>query len=204
MGWFIALAIVVLLAIMPLGVSVKYDSDGPLVRIIAGLVRLTVFPLKRKLDDKEKKSKPKKKKEPKQRKQTAKPAKASGGKITDFLPLVTVAFDFLRDFKWKLRVNRLELKVILAGGDPCDLAINYGKASAALGNLVPQLERFFVIKKRDMEIECDFEAGETLVIARVDITITLGRLISLGVRYGIRGLRTYLNIMKMRKGGNVK
>ena len=30
MGWWIALGILVLLAIIPIGVLVKYDEDGPL------------------------------------------------------------------------------------------------------------------------------------------------------------------------------
>ena len=96
----------------------------------------------------------------------------------------------------------LEVNLVLAGGDPCDLATNSGKAWAALGNLRPRLERLFVIKKRDLEVECDFTSDETLITARLDITITLGRLIALAVRYGIRALREFLKIMKLRKGGN--
>mgnify|MGYP006992093196 CR=1 FL=1 len=48
MGWLIAFMIVFLLAILPLGASVKYNSDGPLVRIIAGPIRFKVFPVKKK------------------------------------------------------------------------------------------------------------------------------------------------------------
>ena len=57
MGWLITFAILFLLAILPLGASVKYNADGPLVRIIAGPVRFTVFPLKKK-EKKPKKEKP--------------------------------------------------------------------------------------------------------------------------------------------------
>ena len=127
-----------------------------------------------------------------------------GGSILDFLPLVQVALDFLGEFRRKLRVNRLELKLILAADDPCDLAVNYGRAWAAVGNLFPLLERAFVIKKRDVEVECDFTSEETLVIARLDLTITLGRLLSLAVRYGIRALREFLKIKNIRKGGALK
>ena len=113
-------------------------------------------------------------------------------------------FDFLGDFRRKLRVNRLELKIILGGGDPCDLAVNYGKAWAAMGNLIPQLERAFVIKKRDTEVECDFTASSTTVLARLDLTITLARMFSMGVRHAIHGLREFMKINKLRKGGAVK
>ena len=42
---------------------------------------------------------------------------------------------------------------------------------------------------------------KTLVTARVDISITLGRLMSLLVCYGIRALRQYMKITDKRKGG---
>lgn len=207
MGWIITFLILFLLAILPLGASICYDEDGLVIKVIGGPVRFTVFPMRRK-----KKAKPKDK--PKQEKtdaptaSEAAPAKPAaetkqkkGGSLLDFLPLVKIAVEFLGDFRRKLRLNHLELKLILAGGDPCDLAVNYGRAWAALGNLLPMLERFFEIKKRDLEIECDFVGEETLIQARLDISITLGRIISLAVVYGIRALITFLKIMKKRKGG---
>lgn len=123
--------------------------------------------------------------------------------MRDFQPFVKLALDLLGDFRRKLRINELYLRLILAGGDPCDLAVNYGRTWAALGNLMPQLERLFVIKKRDVEVECDFTASETLVIARVDMTITLGSVLALAVTYGIRALKEFLS-MKKRKGGAEK
>lgn len=204
MGWLIALAIIVLLGILPLGVSAKYDSGGPLVRLIAGPFRIVVFPSKKK-EKSAKKQKPAKEKPstPAKPKQTSKKEK-SGGSFADFFPLVDAVLDFLGElFCRKLRVNVLKMKLILAGDDPCDLAVNYGRAWAALGNLVPQLERFFVIKKRDMQVECDFTGDKTLIEAQLDLTITVGRLLSLGVRYGIRVLREFLKIVKIRKGGAV-
>lgn len=199
MGWLITAGVLILLAILPLGVSVCYDSLGLRIRAAIGPVRFQVFPGKKK----DKKPEAEKEEKPKKEKQTAekKPTEKKGGSLKDFLPLVRVALDFLTSFRQKLRVNRLELKLILAGGDPADLAQNYGKAWAALGNLMPQLERFFVIKKRDLEVECDFVAVDTVIIARLDITITLGRLLGLAAVYGFRGVREFLKLMKIRKGG---
>ena len=207
MGWLIAFAVIFLLAILPLGASVNYDANGPLVKVIAGPVRFTVFPRKKKVKaEKPKKAADKNAEGAADNAAQEKPAekKQKGGSLLDFLPLVQVALDLLGDFGRKLRVDRLDLKLIMAADDPCDLAINYGRAWAAAGNLFPLLERTFVIKKRNIEVECDFTASEMLVIARLDLTITLGRLIALVVRYGLRGLREYLNILKLRKGGAVK
>ena len=197
MGWVIALGVLLLLTILPLGVSARYDSDGPLVKLIAGPVRVKLYPGK-KGEKKEEKKKPAKKAATGKKTSSQ---KKKGGSFSDFLPLVNLVLDFLDSFRWKLRVNRMEMKLIMAADDPCDLAVNYGKAWAALGNLLPVLERQLVIKKRDLEVECDFEANTTLIIARVDLTITLGRLLSLVVVHGIRILREYLNIVKTRKGG---
>ena len=202
MGWLIAAGVLALLAVLPLGVTAIYSEDGPVARLIVGPIRVQVYPSKGK-KDKEEKEKEEKDAKPKTAKgKTEKKADTKkGGSFRDFLPLVKLLMELLGDFRRKLRVKRLELRLIMAGDDPSNLAINYGKAWAALGNLMPQLERVFVIKKRDVEVECDFTSNKTLIFARLDLTITLGRLLSLGVYHGVRILRQYLTIMKTRKGG---
>ena len=249
MGWWIALAILVGLAVLPLGVSVKYNADGVWLAIVAGPVRIQILPAKKKVK-KPKKEKPQKEKKPKKQKVPKVPKKAAaekpaskpaaapkvppqvplekkypdldkkprrvprkapepekpeqGGSWTDFLSLIPVVLDFLNDFRRKLRVNRLDLKLILASGDPCDLAVNYGKVWAAVGNFMPQLERFLKIQKRNIDIECDFLASETKVIARLDLTITLGRILAAVFKFAFRALVEFLKIMKKRKGGAAK
>ncbi len=213
MCWLIALGVLAVLAVLPLGVSGKYNADGPQAAVILGPVRFSVFPRQNR-GKKEKKrdavSDSREKEEsplpqaPQPPEEKSASQKERGGSVADFLPLVKTALDLLGDFRRKLRVNRLEGKLILAGSDPCDLAISYGRAWAALGNLIPQLERLFVIKKRNLEVECDFTASQTVIIVRLDISITLGRLLALAARYGIRALREFLSIQKKRKGGAVK
>ena len=221
MGWLIALGIVLLLAVLPVGVRIRYDSEGILVKVIAGPVRMTVFPLPKK-EKKEKKKPTKEKKKPSGKKKKSgssgsgtkeslpeppkppEPPKEKGGSLLDFLPLVRIALDFLGDFRRKLRLNNLYLRLIMAADDPCDLAVNYGRAWAAVGNLLPQLEKWFVIQKRDVEVECDFEASQVLVIACLDLTITVGRLLTAAVKFAVRALIEYLKIKKKRKGGAVK
>ena len=205
-GWLITFVILFLLAILPLGVSAKYDAAGVLVRLIAGPAKITLISGKKK--EKKEKPTPKEKKVKKPAAKTATPMepakdKDAGGPITDFLPLLQVALDLLNDFRRKLRVDRLEAKIIMAGDDPCDLAVGYGRAWAALGNLWPRLEEFLVIKKRDVQIECDFTADNTVIWARVDLTITLGRLLALVAVNGFKAIKEYLKITNKRKGGNV-
>ena len=215
MGWLITLLIITALAILPLGASIIYDEDGAVIHVIAGPVKIKVFPLPKKDKKPEKVKKPKKEKtssknQQKSNKQTqtsgkteTEAKKKKGGPITDFLPLVKVLLKFLDGFRRKLRLNVLELKLIMAADDPCDLAVNYGKAWAAVGNLMPQLERVFVIQKRNIEVECDFTADKTLVIARLDLTITLGRILGLVFLLIGRAIVELIKIVLKRKGGAV-
>lgn len=208
MGWLITLGILALLAILPLGAAMQYHSDGFFLDVIAGPVRIPILPKKKKDPNKKEKKKEKNKKSKTDKKGKGESGgekkKKKGGPITDFLPLVKTVLDLLNTFRKKLRIKRLDLKLIMAADDPCDLAINYGRANAAMGNLMPQLERCFAIKKRNVEIECDFEAAQTLIIARADVTITLGWLLGIVVFYGVRGLKQFLQIKNKRKGGASK
>ena len=191
MGWIIALAVLLLIGILPIGVNAVYDANGAAVRLIAGPFRFSVYPQN------------KKKKQKTQKKKTKEIEETSdkGGNYKDFLPIIRLVLNLLVDLRRKIRINNLLLKIVLCGDDPCDLAVNYGRAWAALGNLMPHLERTFVIKKRDLEVECDFLAEKTTVLANVDITITVAGLFGLGFRHGFKIIKEYLNIMNKRKGG---
>lgn len=202
MGWLIALVLLAALALLPLGVSARYDALGPVVRLIAGPLRIRLYPRKKK--DKKPKQEKEKKQPARQPSQAAAQEEKKGGSWKDFLPLIQVALDFLGDFRKKLRIDRLEVKLILAGDDPADLAVNYGRAWTALGNLWPRLEDLFVIRKRDVQVECDFTSDETVIFARADMTITLGRMLVLGVRYGIRALKEFMKLRNQSKGGAAK
>ena len=208
MGWYITLGILLILAILPLGVRVKYDEDGFLIKLIAGPVRITLLPRpkKKKEDTKKDKKSGKKTASGKTSSKTSGKGtaqKKKGGNLTDFLPLVQMLLGYLNDFRRRLRVNVLEMKLIMAADDPCDLAVNYGKAWAAVGNLMPQLERVFVIRKRNVQVECDFTETKTKVIANLKMTISLGRLLVITLPFAFRALAEFLKIMNKRKGGAV-
>ena len=206
MGWLIALGILIFLGILPLGISFRYGSEGAVVRALVGPVQWKVFPAKKKEPKPKKETKTKEKtKKTAQKPAKQKPAeekpKEKGGPISDFLPLVYVALDLLADFPRLFRIHRLDANVILGGSDPADLGENYGKINAVLGNLWPRLEETFVIRRRDIKLQCDFESTETKITARLDISVTIGRLLGFTFRHGTKALREFLKIMKKRKGG---
>ncbi len=282
MGWWIALGILTLLAILPLGVALDYDEAGLRAALSVGPVRIRLLPQRKKSardgekqPHKVKKSKKKKQpdypppelhispdpanpekvqaivlqswppdmKRPEKRllyllangqdtgktveltaenkwsatvpglepgregeeisytltDRKPKGRKTAGGGLKEFLPLIRLALDLLQALRRKLRVNELMLHLSLAGDDPCDLALLYGRTWAAVGNLMPQLERFLVIRKRDIQVQCDFTGSKSTVQAAIHITMTLGRMLWLALYFGLRAIKIYIQTFKRNK-----
>ncbi len=201
MCWIFVLAGIAILAALPLGVSLRYDEEGVRISLAVWKLRIRLYPLRKKP-----KTRPQKSKKSTIKKQKAAPkssAPKKDGKWTDFLPLLKVLWDFLGKFRRKLHVDVLEVRLVLAGDDPCDLAENYGRAWAAVGNLMPRLERLITLGKRDIQVLCDFTATQTCVTARADLTIRLGSAVAMVLVLLFRGLSEYLRILNKRKGGAV-
>ena len=217
MGWLIFWGILLLILLLPIGASLFYDAAGVRVLVIAGPVRFTVFPMKKK----EQKKSPEKTEKQDPKKETSDPVPAvskpektalpeapkppqpqeeKGGSLTDFLPLVELGLKFVGEFFHKtLHIDVLYLKLTMAGDDPADLAINYGRTWTALGTLWPYVDRMFTINKRDIQVQCDFEANQPLVNARVDITLNLARLLGLILGYAVRIGWKFLRILNAQK-----
>ena len=199
-AFLIVLGVLSLLAILPLGGAVRYDGGGARAYLVLGPIKLLLYPRKAKeskpKNKKEKKPKPAREKAPEPQ---SKEKESAGGSVKKFIPFVKLGLSFLNELRWKLRVNRLDLKVVLAAEDPADLALSYAGANAALGSLWPLLEQSLRIRKRNVSVQCDFEAEQTLVFANVKITITLGRTLALAVKYGIRALIQFMKLKKQEK-----
>lgn len=229
MLWLIIPGILLLLCLLPLGIGAVYGKQGPKVYLIIWKVKIPLYPRKPQKPKKEntpekpsgkpirQKNKqetvqPEGEKPPEEAKQEASPAKdkkpSEGAKQEEDAPwdfeklksLLHLIVPFLGDLRRKIRITWLQGYLLLAGGDPCDLAVNYGRAWAALGNLQALLSWAFVIKRQDLQVGCDFAGENTLFYGRADITITLGRLLGLVLRYGWKLLKS----TKMKKGGGVK
>ena len=211
MGWGIFFVCLLVLAWLPLGIRVRYGEAGFEARVIAGPVKITLFPRKKRkkkpktTDSSEKtteettKASSEKKRPKTETTGKDEPGMQSGGSLERFVPWIRLGLDFLGALRRKIRLDNLYLHVVLAGDDPCDLAVNYGRAWAAVGDLLPKLERIFVIRKRDIQVDCDFTAEKITVAARGDMTMTLGRTLCLGTIYGIRALKIFLTMK--REGG---
>ena len=203
MTWWMTLLVIVLVLFLigciPVGVDAGYSPEGYYVKLKIWLLRFTLLPRPEKPT--QKKKKPAKKAEKAEK--TAAPEKekkkssfVSGG-LDGIFSLVQLGCDVLGDLRRKLRVEKLTLHVCF-GGDAAKAAINYGRAWAAIGALTPVLDRVFVIRERDICPELCYEQEGMTVEARLVMTITIGRVLSLALRAGVKFLKFIAN---NKKGG---
>ncbi len=198
MGWLVGAAALSILLVLPLRLFAKYDPSGAGVSVKIGPKSFILYPK----SPAGRISKHEKGALNTGERSTSNPDDNNiSSSFSDFMPLIRTILELLNDIRKKIRVDYLELRLILANDDPSVLGINYGKAWAVIGSIIPQLENVFQIKKRNVDVSCDFTSMQTIVFARADVSITLGRVLWLTVIYGIKALKQRFKLMNQRKGG---
>lgn len=171
----ITLGVLLLISIMPVGVRAVFDGTLS-VYLTFFHAPLRIYPGKKKSAKKQKKNKP----HPEQKQKTG----GSPAQLSEYLRLATRLLGKLRR---KLLVRELTLHAIFGGKDP---ALNYGRAWAAIGSIMPIFEQLFRIKKRDVGAYCSEEEPAIRIYARAHATMTVAGLLHLA----IHALRGYLKI----------
>ena len=182
-GWIIlaaVLALILLISQIRLGGHAFYGPDGIKAVIIAGVIRIQVFPPVEK--------KAKKEKRPKAEKPQPESGKGNVGRFMDLLPVVAEAAGAL---KRRIRIDRLKLSVIWGAEDPASAAIGYGRANALLGIVWPLVDNNFNVKKCDLKADVDYGRTVPEITAEAAITMTVAQLISLITIYGTKLLTSW-------------
>lgn len=192
------LAALGLIGCIPVGVTAVYDERGPRADAVAGPFRIRLYPRPAREEPapKQKASKQKKAQET----QSAAEKPPLGGKLPLFRELIGLVLEAQSALRNKLRIRELTLHLTVGGkgDDPAQAAILYGSAWAAIGNLLPLLERAFRIENRDIAPQVDFTTPETTIYVKATAVISVGAILRMGVYYGLRGLTIY---RKHKKGG---
>lgn len=213
-GWIIAAVIAALIAgivFLPIGFVATYDGRELLAWRILGPVKTKIYPSPKKQRERKKKTKRNEIEELVQEvEQLAADLDISTDSFTtreglsDLLMLLKIVLVFLNELRMVIPVRQLQLKVALGGDDPAEVALAYGATWAAVGSLYPLLENFLIIKKRDIDISCDFDSGESSVYAKAVLYMPLHRWVRLLTsQSGLPVVREYLDI-NLRKGGIIK
>lgn len=194
----IAALILLLLALLPLGVRVRYDLDGLFAALKVGPFFFQLFPAK-----KEKKSKTPGRAKRRKPKQADDHPKRGGSLalVKGCLPLIKPALEGVRK---RLTIAHLTLHVIWAAPDPADAAMGYGAANATLGILWPVFYQNFKIRDYALGVDVDFDAIQPALYAKADLTMTVFQILTLALPLLFKFIKIYRAVNAAPKGETVK
>lgn len=201
----ILLALLLVLSLIRIGGLVEYSESGLTVKARLGSLKFTLYPRPPKEKKEQKKKKAKKKPAPTEKKGQAKQPKEEkappeGGKAELLLRFLPLACEAAGKFRRKLRIDRLNLDFIAAGGlDAASGALQFGRASAAMGTATALLENSFQVKDMHLRTNVDFSLTEPVVSLNAALSLTIGQCVCLGVWVGLRALKIVLSCRKEQK-----
>lgn len=184
--WILAVVavLIVILLMLPAGVSVFYDEQRTLVRVQVAWIRFVVYPRPaEKPTDKKKTAKS-------QKTGQNKPAPKPGMRnIQDFRPFVSLALELADSLRRRVVVKFLKIHVRYGGKDAAEAAIHYGRAWAILGTVTPLLAAAVEIQKEDIQAIYQENTNAMTVMLEAVLTLRIGQCLALAFRYGLRGLK---------------
>lgn len=187
----VILAFLVVIAYVKVGITVLWNNALTL-RLMIGPFRFTLSPGKRQS------SGPKDKSNTPGRKSSRKREKKS-----PWLQVLLSNWEELLCFAGRVLrtpvLNPLVLKVTFGGEDPAESALNYGRAWAAIGAIMPLAENSFRIGRREIDVEYDRTASGISVYAKVSLSLRFGQCVRLVVSALILVLRFYRQMKQSEK-----
>lgn len=208
-GWIVLLIILGLLLtvlLTPAGVRFTYDQGEMSLDVRFGPIRRRIFPGKEKPEKPEKEKKPGKKrqkppkgeKEKKEEKEKPPKAKISREQILYALEkLPPILGRALGGTRRRVRIKPLKVHLLVAGPDPADTAVLYGKLEAALLAFLPVLRRAVHIRDEDIRLFLDFSQEQMDCIAELGAALRPWDLLAVGGRAGISLLRWFQGFRRL-------
>ena len=204
----ILLALILLLQI-PVRVRASYGQGDLALWVRFGPVKLQLFPRPEKAEKPEKKpkkedegpeKKPQKEKKKKAKKEKPKKPKARINREQIFYALEKlppILGRALRRTGKSIRIEPLKVWLLVAGSDPADTAVLYGRLEAALAAGLPVLRRVVRIRDEDIRLYLDFTEQQMDCIADVGIALKPWSLVTMGVRALGSLIKWYLGFRKL-------
>ena len=186
------LALLLLLAWMPVGVRAGYCGDLR-VQVRVGPLHFTVYPSEKAGKSRKKSQRNGGKDHTAADAEQKKPFRLPNRRQLAYTAdtLLPVLWGVLGRMGRRLRIPFLRLHVTFGGEDPADTAALYGKAQAAAGTVLPALEELICIGETDVRMKTDYQADCTEVCVDTAIEIRLGALAVAGCA-ALRGVTAWL------------
>ena len=213
------LVLLLLVLLLPARVRVVLRQEKFFLWVGLGPFRLRLLPWKEKKPKKQKKSEKPEEAKPQKREtppspppQAARPGEAagpapqirkekestpvSGGMekldIPYIMDLIHLGLSAMEQFRRALRVDRFLLDCAIATGDAAKTAMAYGAAAAGVGMFLPLLEENLRVRKKDIQVICDFEGTESQIFLEVQVSALVFQLLIIGIKV----LRGFLRLRK--------
>ena len=213
------LVLLLLILLLPARVRVMLRQEKFFLWVGLGPFRLRLLPWKEKKPKKQKK--PEKPEKPKPQKREIPPSPTpqaersgesagpatqirkekestpvSGGMdkldIPYIMDLIHLGLSAMGQFRRALRVDRFLLDCAIATGDAAKTAMAYGAAAAGVGMFLPLLEENLRVRKKDIQVICDFEGTESQIFLEVQVSALVFQLLIIGIKV----LRGFLRLRK--------
>lgn len=190
------LIVIAVVCMLKVGVRGVYSEDGPELFLRFGPAGIKLYPREEKQKDEAKERRKKEKKKAKKAKKDAKKAESAeapkkrGGSFDMFRRLLPVVLDAVVQFHRRLSIELLEIDFTAASSDPAKAAMTYGYANAAVGMVVPVLERSFNVKQRRINVGVDFNAPQQVIYVRASLSLMVWEILYIACRFGIRTLKS--------------
>ncbi len=213
------LVLLLLILLLPARVRVMLRQEKFFLWVGLGPFRLRLLPWKEKKPKKQKKPEKPEEAKPQKREtppspppQAARPGEAagpapqirkekestpaSGGMekldIPYIMDLIHLGLSAMEQFRRALRVDRFLLDCAIATGDAAKTAMAYGAAAAGVGMFLPLLEENLRVRKKDIQVICDFEGTESQIFLEVQVSALVFQLLIIGIKV----LRGFLRLRK--------
>lgn len=213
------LAVIVLL---PVQIRAVYDQGDVSASVHYGPVTISLYPRPEK-GEKEK-EKPKKEKKSKKKKEEKKPSPAAAGETAGGEDRASTEEPEKK--RKKLKVNKeqilysleklppilgralkrtgkricivpLKVHLLIAGTDPADTALLYGRLEAALAAGLPTLHQLVRIKEQDIRLFLDFQEEQMDCIADVGVTVRPWDVLVIALCAGAGALKWFIGFRKL-------
>lgn len=197
------LALLILLLQVPVSVRFSCRDGAPEAALRYGPVRFSLFP-REKPDAPEgsrpgtpKTTKAKKERKPKKKLEKKKPRINLEQILYTLETLPPVLGRALRRTGRSIRIRPLKIHVLVAGYDPADTALLYGRLEAALHGGLPLLRQAIRIRDEDVRLYLDFTQRQMDVIADVGVSLRPGSLVWTALRGAGSLVRWILGFRKL-------
>lgn len=185
----VVLLVLLAVGLIRIGAQVEYSEQGLAVWIRAGAFRIPVFPAKKKSKGTKQKA----------QKKTRPDTGKKGGRLKLALDFIPVILDTVRRFFRNLRVDQLEMNLVVCAPDPGDAAMRYGEANALLGSVWQPMIQVFHVKQAHTHVDVDFEAGESVLYIFASLSLTIAQTLALVLVFGGKALQILIRNKSARR-----